>query len=467
MKSTAALGVALAALILTGATLSAPVSTPAFAIDTHPVWSADGTKIAFLRFTNGWSVQAVPATGGEVELLGELPAARPDAHLLPIELSPDWSKVAFPNNAGVQIVDVSGPGSTDVPLGSLDLGWSPDSRFLAISEIFAQIFVVRSDGSDLHKIADGLYPAWSPDGSQLVFALPYYAGLAIASRDGTGYHEIWHGLQGSTSVPAWSPTGDLIAFFSEGSLRVVRTDGTPVRTFTGTFSTNLRPSWSFDGTKIAFSNGPALSVFDLATGSERRFPYAPQAAWAPHSNAFAAPFVNKCSVPGIHVGSATSSALRRLTLDCRIDGTRRRDVLIGTELSDVISGRRGDDRISGLDAPDTLLGGPGDDSITGGPRRSGDDADYIDGGPGDDVLNGGSAPQSEYRGTDDLILGRSGADMLRGGPGRDSLDGGPGNDTIRARDGEPDQVRCGTGRDRAFVDRHDHVARDCETVARR
>jgi hypothetical protein len=467
MKRATAFGVVLAALILTGTTLSAPASTPAIASDTGPVWSADGTKIAFLRFTGGgWDLQAVPAAGGPVEFLDRLPTAPPDLNSPP-ELSPDWSKVALRiNGTGLRIAEVGAEQGTDVPLSFLDARWSPDSRFLAIGEIFAQVYVVRSDGSDLHKIADGLYPDWSPDGSRVVFALPYYTGLAIASRDGTGYHEIWHGPQWSTSVPAWSPAGDLIAFFSESSLRVIRTDGTPVATFTGTFSTNLHPSWSFDGTKIAYANSNSLSVFDLTTGSEKRFPPAHEASWAPHSNVLAAPFVNKCSFPGIHVGSATTGALRRLTLDCRIDGTRRSDVLTGTDLSDVISGRRGADRISGLDAPDTIYGGPGNDRILGGPRESEDDADVIDGGAGNDDLDGGRAPQSEYRGTDDLILGRSGADVLRGGPGRDTLDGGPGNDTIRARDGERDEVRCGTGHDRAFVDKHDRVARDCETVHR-
>src|SRR4029079_16989139 len=122
-------------------------------------------------------------------------------------------------------------------------------------------------------------------------------------------HEIWHGPQWSTSVPAWPPTGDLIAFFCEGSLRVMRPDGTPVMTFTGSFSTNVHPSWSFDGTKIAYTNGDALSVFDVSTGTEKRFPHAYEAAWAPHSNEFAASFVDKCSLPGIHVGSATTGAL--------------------------------------------------------------------------------------------------------------------------------------------------------------
>jgi hypothetical protein len=467
MKHAAAFGVVLAALILTGASLSTPVSSREYTIDTGPVWSADGTKIAFLRFSSGgWDLWAVPAAGGAVDFLDRLPTATPDVYSPP-ELSPDWSKVALrKNGSGLRIAKVGAEESTDIPVDFLDTRWSPDSRFLAVSEIFAQIFVVRTDGSDLHKVADGIYPDWSPDGKQLVFALPYYAGLAIASRDGTGYHEIWRGPQWNTSVPAWSPTGDLIAFFSESSLRVIRTDGTPVATFAGSFSTNLHPSWSFDGTKIAVSDGNRLAVFDLATGSRRLFPYAHEASWAPHSHEFAAAFVDKCSLPGIHVGSATTGALRRLTLDCRIDGTRRGDRLTGTDLSDVISGRRGADLIAGLDAPDTIYGGPGNDRIVGGPRVSEDDADFIDGGPGNDLLDGGRAPQSEYRGDDDVIFGRSGADVLRGGPGRDTLDGGPGNDVFAAQDNERDEVRCGPGRDRAYVDNRDRVARDCETVHR-
>jgi Ca2+-binding RTX toxin-like protein len=87
---------------------------------------------------------------------------------------------------------------------------------------------------------------------------------------------------------------------------------------------------------------------------------------------------------------------------------------------------RGDDNASGGAGNDTLLGGPGNDTLTGGP----------------------------------------GSDRLVGGPGVDSLDGGTGDDTIDARDGTPEVVVCGPGRDTARVDRRDRAV-GCERVVTR
>jgi Ca2+-binding RTX toxin-like protein len=69
------------------------------------------------------------------------------------------------------------------------------------------------------------------------------------------------------------------------------------------------------------------------------------------------------------------------------------------------------------------------------------------GGPGNDVVHG-------YAGNDTLI----------GGPGRDDIRGGPGADRFIARDGQPDRIVCGPGRDRVQRDLSDKVGSDCESV---
>jgi Ca2+-binding RTX toxin-like protein len=51
--------------------------------------------------------------------------------------------------------------------------------------------------------------------------------------------------------------------------------------------------------------------------------------------------------------------------------------------------------------------------------------------------------------------------VIVGGPGSDLISGGNGNDTIRAKDRRRDRVKCGAGRDTAYVDRIDKVA-GCE-----
>jgi hypothetical protein len=83
-------------------------------------------------------------------------------------------------------------------------------------------------------------------------------------------------------------------------------------------------------------------------------------------------------------------------------------------------------------------------------------ADVIRGLAGDDRLIGGAGP--------DRIEGGYGKDTLVGGPGPDVLLGGAGNDRLQSRDGHPDTVWCGGGRDMVTADRRDAVARECEQV---
>jgi len=109
--------------------------------------------------------------------------------------------------------------------------------------------------------------------------------------------------------------------------------------------------------------------------------------------------------------------------------------------------------------------GPGNDRFRGC-TGGGVSADDVAGGPGNDIIDG-----------------FGGDDALDGGPGRDRLRGGGGADTLRSRDGEPDEVSCGTdpgadgldavtvraglavaGTDRATVDPLDGLPSDCERI---
>ena len=137
--------------------------------------------------------------------------------------------------------------------------------------------------------------------------------------------------------------------------------------------------------------------------------------------------------------------------------------------------------------PDRRPGGPADPLASGGcavERRGTAGADKLDGGAGHDLLYGlggadlirglagndclvggdGSDRLFGAGGADRLTAG-AGADHLHGGTGADVLDAGSGNDVLRARDGRRETVRCGSGRDRAVVDRRDRVS-GCERVER-
>jgi Ca2+-binding RTX toxin-like protein len=91
----------------------------------------------------------------------------------------------------------------------------------------------------------------------------------------------------------------------------------------------------------------------------------------------------------------------------------------------------------------------------------------------DRLIGTNHADSINGRGGADLIRGRGGRDALRGGRVRDEIVGGKkfdrffaggGRDTIRARDGQPDEIECGAGRDLARVDRVEDGVYDCEVL---
>jgi len=120
-----------------------------------------------------------------------------------------------------------------------------------------------------------------------------------------------------------------------------------------------------------------------------------------------------------------------------------RNVIRGTSRRDAIGGGAGGDLIFGFGKADLLRGRGGHDCLIGGKG-----GDRLLGGAGRDRLTGGA-----------------GRDVLDGGGGRNAYDAGSGDDRLSAANGRSERVRCGTGRDRARVDRGDSVI-GCEQVDR-
>ena len=158
-------------------------------------------------------------------------------------------------------------------------------------------------------------------------------------------------------------------------------------------------------------------------------------------------------------GSARSAAGRAAARH-RYSGPRRRSPAARDPAASA-SGRPAATSCSGTAGTDILFGRGGPDVLRG--QRG---ADCLYGDAGADSLTGGAG--------NDALFGGDGNDRLTDADGRDRFSGGRGNDTINARDRSvsgrraADTVACGAGsRDRAFVDRRDRVARDCEIVRRR
>ena len=107
-------------------------------------------------------------------------------------------------------------------------------------------------------------PAWSPDGDLIAFnkvvtpdvpeSVDSHAisGVASMLADGSNVQNL---LEITASEPAWSPDGNEIAYTADSSIYVVDAYGSdeyPRRLTTGRHARDASPAWSPDGNKIAF-----------------------------------------------------------------------------------------------------------------------------------------------------------------------------------------------------------------------
>ena len=125
------------------------------------------------------------------------------------------------------------------------------------------IFTVNPDGSGLTMLtaseANNSFPAWSADGSKIVFTSDRDGNEEIYSMnaDGSGQTRLTSNSS-ADEFPAWSPDGTQIVFKSNrnGNFEIysMNADGSGQTQLTNTRATNNEPAWSPDGTKIAFDS---------------------------------------------------------------------------------------------------------------------------------------------------------------------------------------------------------------------
>jgi Tol biopolymer transport system component len=251
--------------------------------DVDPAWSPDGRRIAFSSDRAGsWDIYVMDADGSNVVRRTQAGAWNS---------SPAWStdgtKIAFSSlrdgQYGLYVMSVDGDWGNPTRVG-FDRGWnthpawSPDGNRIAFVsdwrafDMVYDVYVMKTDGSEITTLFEGPFffvdgpifyfqPAWSPEGGRIaVVVCPYAwadcypdASIAIANADGSGLKTLVK--TSGFARPTWSPDGSTIAFSSrpcsacEGELRYVTADGSRSGVI---FANGHDPAWR---PYASFSNG--------------------------------------------------------------------------------------------------------------------------------------------------------------------------------------------------------------------
>ena len=122
------------------------------------------------------------------------------------------------------------------------------------------IHTMNSDGTDVQPLTpDGAGPAWNATGTILAFYSPLTEGgpteIFVVNADGSARTQLtFSSLGRGLAFPTWSPDGSKIAFQNDfdSKLYVMDSDGTDVTPLTA--GPDFSPAWSPDGARIAFTS---------------------------------------------------------------------------------------------------------------------------------------------------------------------------------------------------------------------